>query len=132
MTKIFITLIAALMIFSFNFSGVAAIDLTEKLDVIGEKTGQPTGNTLPEVAGGVISVFLAILGIVFLAYTIYGGYQWMMARGNEEQLTKAKSIIRGSIIGIIIVLMAYAITAFVVGRLADVTGYSPAPTSATN
>ena len=59
-----------------------------------------------------------------MAYLIYGGYLWMTARGNEETLEKAKKIIRGSIIGIIIVFSAYAITYFVISRLEQATGYN--------
>ena len=34
----------------------------------------------------------------------------MMARGNEQEVEKAKSLIRNAIIGLVIVLAAYAIT----------------------
>jgi len=37
----------------------------------------------------------------------------MTAQGNEQQVTKAKDLITNSIIGLIIVLAAYAITAFI-------------------
>ena len=37
----------------------------------------------------------------------------MIARGNEQQVEKAKSIIINAIIGLVIVMAAYAITALV-------------------
>ena len=44
---------------------------------------------------------------------IYGGFIWMNSRGNEQDVEKAKNIIRNSIIGLLIVIAAYAITKFV-------------------
>ena len=64
------------------------------------------------IAGTAVSIFLSILGIIFLILTLYGGYLWMTARGNEEQVTKAKSVLTRAIIGLIIVISAYAITSF--------------------
>ncbi len=71
------------------------------------------GSTLPEMIGTIINVILTTLGVVFLALIIYGGYIWFAARGNDSEVKKAQMILRNSIIGIIIVLAAYAITNFV-------------------
>lgn len=69
--------------------------------------------TLTETIGVMIQVFLGILGIIFLALVIYAGYNWMTARGNEEKITKAKSTLITSIIGLVIIVSAYVITYFV-------------------
>lgn len=66
--------------------------------------------SLPEAIGKIIGAILAFVGVLFLVLMIFGGYAWMTARGNEEQTTKAKSIIRNALIGIVVVLAAYAIT----------------------
>ncbi|MDD5291263.1 MAG: hypothetical protein PHZ04_04100 [Patescibacteria group bacterium] len=70
------------------------------------------------VAGGVVRIFLSILGIIFIVLMIYAGYLWMMARGNEEQVNKAKDLIRDAVIGLIIVVAAYAVTYFILYMLA--------------
>jgi len=44
---------------------------------------------------------------------IYGGFIWMIARGNEGEVTKAKDLIQAAIIGLVVVLAAYAITQFI-------------------
>ncbi len=105
----------------------AEFNLTNKLKNVGGNAGyssQVDKNTLPNTIGSIIKSLLSILGIIFMAYIIYAGYLWMSARGNEEQLTKAKAILRGSIIGLIIVLGAYAITQFVLTSIIEATGYS--------
>ena len=60
--------------------------------------------------GRVIRMILTFLGVLFLILMIYGGYIWMMARGNEQEVEKAKNIIKNALIGLIVVLAAYAIT----------------------
>ena len=67
--------------------------------------------------GLVISVALSLIGIVFLVLIIYGSFTWMNSRGNEQEIQKALNIIRNSIIGLLIVVAAYAITAFMGGNL---------------
>jgi hypothetical protein len=71
--------------------------------------------------GTIISLFLNILGILFLLYTLYGGYMWLIARGNEEKVNTAKDTLKNGIIGLIICLGAYAISAFVLGALSKST-----------
>ena len=43
---------------------------------------------------------------------IYGGITWMTAGGNETTVTNAKKTITAAIIGLVIVISAYAITLF--------------------
>ncbi|MFA4941177.1 MAG: hypothetical protein WC582_01085 [Patescibacteria group bacterium] len=74
--------------------------------------------SLASVAGGIIQIFLSVLGVIFIALLIYGGYIWMNARGNMEQVTKAQDLIKDAVIGIVIVTAAYAITYFVLFMLA--------------
>ena len=73
------------------------------------------------IVGRVIGAFLSVFGIIFLGLMIYGGYKWMMASGREEEISSAKATIRSAIIGLIIVLSAYAITFFVTLSLQEAT-----------
>ena len=61
----------------------------------------------------IISIILTFLGISFVGLMIYAGFTWMLAGGNKEKVTKATSIIRGAVIGLAMVLAAYAITTFI-------------------
>lgn len=86
--------------------------------------------SIATVAGGIIGVFLSVLGVIFVLLTLYGGYLWMNARGNQEQVTKAKDLITSAVIGLIIIIAAYAVTYFVLYMLAKnyfqsaVTGFN--------
>ena len=72
---------------------------------------------LPTLIGQIISAGLGLLGIVFLILMLYGGYLWMTARGVEEKVDKAKDLITAAIIGLIIIVGAYAIANLVVVAL---------------
>jgi len=102
-----------------------AVNITDKLSNVGTAAGYTEGQpNLATTIGKIIQGLLSLLGIIFIAYTIYAGYLWMTARGKEETIEKAKAIIRGSIVGIIVVLGAYAITAFVLTRVAEATKFA--------
>lgn len=73
--------------------------------------------TVSGLTGRIIGAALSLVGVIFLALMIYGGILWMTAKGNEEQITKARNIIIAATIGLIIVLSAYAITNFVLKGL---------------
>jgi hypothetical protein len=45
---------------------------------------------------------------------------WMFSMGNEQTATKAKNIIIAAVIGLVIVLMAYAITSYLGSVVAPV------------
>ncbi len=76
-----------------------------------------TETSFSENVGRAITILFSILGVLFTILIVYAGYLWMTARGNDEFVTKAKNILSTSIIGLIILLMAYSITRFVVPRL---------------
>jgi len=81
---------------------------------------------LPVIIGNIIYAALSLTGVIFVLLTIYGGFIWMQARGNEEDVTKAKKIIESAIIGIIIVGLSFAITSFVINRITEAQGATPA------
>ncbi|MBU1145991.1 pilin, partial [Patescibacteria group bacterium] len=75
-----------------------------------------------EIVGGIIKTGLSILGIVAAILIIYAGYLWMTGRGKEERINKAKETLEAAIIGLIIIMAAYAITYFVVDKLLTASG----------
>ena len=72
---------------------------------------------IPTMIGRVVGVALSFIGIIFFVLMIYAGFSWMLARGNESEVQKAKSLIEAAIVGLVIVLSAYAITSFIGGEL---------------
>ena len=60
-----------------------------------------------------INTALGLTGIILLVIIIYAGFLWMTAQGNEEQVTKAKNILKNAVIGMVLVFASYAIAWFV-------------------
>lgn len=74
-------------------------------------------NSIGTIAAVIIQAFLSLLGIIFIVLIIIAGFKWMTAAGNEEQIKKSQATLKTAIIGLIIVLGAYAITYFVFNNL---------------
>ena len=70
----------------------------------------------------IIKALMTVLGTVAVILIVYAGFLWMTAGGNEEQITKAKKLILNATIGLIIILSAYAIAAFVIDNIYKASG----------
>ena len=58
----------------------------------------------------IIRLVLSLIGAIFLVLIFVAGNQWMQAAGNEEKIKKSKARIQSAIIGLLIVLIAYALS----------------------
>ncbi|MFA5093599.1 MAG: cbb3-type cytochrome c oxidase subunit 3 [Candidatus Omnitrophota bacterium] len=126
-------LIKKIVLISFLFSLVSFVPLAyvNASDFgtgnLGKAVGASYGGKtdLGASIGSIISGVLALAGTIFLILTVYGGITWMIAMGNQEKIEKAKNIITAAVIGGAITGGAYAITFFVMGRIASGGGGSP-------
>jgi len=123
-------------IFSFIFLSVFFVScnigwaqtgvFTENPDMSWVNVAQESGYSVTDpgydravkLIGDIIRFILTFLGAVFFILIIYGGFLWLTAGGNEEKLTKAKSLLINAVIGLIIVFAAYAIIYLVLNVLA--------------
>jgi len=99
---------------------VAASDITDKLMTAGDKAGYGTAageSGILTTIGLIINIALSVLGVVFLVLIVYAGYLWMTAGGDESNVEKAKQTIGRAVIGLVIVVCAYAIANFVVPQI---------------
>ena len=72
-----------------------------------------TQTGIASIIAAIIKGFLALLGVIFIILILIAGYNWMTAAGDEEKVRKAKDTIQRAIIGLLIIVAAYAITYFV-------------------
>ena len=84
------------------------------IKMTGEVAGYDTtkDSVLPIVAN-IVNIVYGLIGVIFFILIIYGGILWMTAGGNDTQLKNAQKTITTAVIGLIIVLSAYAITMFI-------------------
>jgi hypothetical protein len=74
-----------------------------------------------QTAAQIINVALGFLGIIAVVIVLLGGFKYMIAGGNEEKTSEARKLIVSGIIGLAIILSAWAITSFVISRLVTAT-----------
>ncbi len=80
------------------------------------EVGQVYGNNKTDIRVIVVKIITVVLGFlaaIFLALIIYAGFRYMTASGNQDQTKKALAQIRDAVIGLTIVLSAWAITYFI-------------------
>jgi hypothetical protein len=102
-----------------------AADLFEGPGSITDQTGSfaenigigGTETDLKVVIAGVVNTILSFLGIIAILIILYGGFKWMTSGGEEEKTKDAKKIMVAGLIGLLIILGAYAIASFVIGQI---------------
>ena len=121
-----------MILFFMNFSLIStahAAPLSDsffnKIRSVGEKTFDSSQGIplAPEiVVGQVLSYIFGFLGIIFLILAVYGGWQWMTAQGNEEQVTKARKVVMDGIVGLLVIVLAYTLTNVIIDAIITKTG----------
>lgn len=108
-----LTIILILPYFVFAQSGTSSSPI-EKLKVVGGGSYQAADEyTLAGIIGQIAAAFLSLLAVIFIFLIIIAGYNWLTSGGNEQKIEKAKSTMTRSIIGLLIILGAWAIWIFV-------------------
>lgn len=102
----------------------AASTIQKGLDAT-NKTAGLSKTPATTVIGNLIQILLSVTGIVFLIITVYAGILYMTAAGDDTKVKKAKSMLTTSVIGIVIIISAYALSQFVVGQLTDAVKATP-------
>jgi len=111
--------IAIVGFFSVPVFSVSAASISNEIGTqLGAAAGaKGAGFSAPQdpraIAVQVIKTVLTLLGTIFLVLTIYAGFLWMTAAGNDDQVGKAKSLLTQAVIGLVIILLSYSITYFV-------------------
>ncbi len=74
-------------------------------------------NDLIAVVGRVLNAVYFWLGILAVVFIIIGGVNYTTSQGDPGKIAKAKSTIMYAIIGLVVALLAFAITQFVLNAL---------------
>ncbi len=72
---------------------------------------------VPVVIGRVINIGIGLVGLVLFLFIIWGGFIWITASGDPTKIQKAQGIIINAVIGVVVVLSAYAVTNFAITQL---------------
>lgn len=79
-------------------------------------------NNIPEITpervlGNALNIFYFVTGIVAVVVIIVAGFFYVTSQGKPANITRAKDAILYSVIGLVVVMIAFAITHFVVGSV---------------
>ena len=90
------------------------------LSIMATNSGSKVPDTVPgpsDLVGsitGIINAIIAVLGIVAVIVIIMGGISYMTSSGDAGKVKKAKDTILYGIIGLVIVVLSFAIVNFVI------------------
>lgn len=70
----------------------------------------------------VINFFIGFVGVIALVMLVLGGYYLLTSNGNEELVTKGRKSVMYAIIGIVVIVLSYAIVFTLTSSLRDLNG----------
>lgn len=119
-------IIKKILIFTFIIlTAFTAAHFALAEDLAGLSYGEGTGLSQEDpriIAANIIRIALGFLGIIAVSLMIYAGWLWMTAAGNEENIEKAKKILTGAVIGLLIIFSAFGIVSFLMSKFLEATG----------
>ena len=101
-------------------ASAAFISPEDNLPAVAEATGGE--GSIRRLALRIVNFFLGFLGILAVIMVIYGGVTYVTAAGNDESIGNAKNIIMYALIGIIVILLSFAIVNTILGAGTGVEG----------
>jgi len=112
MKKLIAIMFLALSLLSIGGQVLAADNYG--LEATGTAAGlKARGDDLPKAIGTYLNAALSIVGIIFLILAIYGGFKILLSQGDAKAVKDGRNVIVYAIIGMIVIVLAYALTNFV-------------------
>jgi hypothetical protein len=69
----------------------------------------------------VLSILFGVVGYLAIGFLIYGGFMYVLARGDPGRIAKGKNTVIRAIIGLIICILASLISALIVNIITGAT-----------
>jgi len=121
-------IVTAVAIFTFIFvlspvflnGGARAIETG--LEATRSAAQLPSETNIATIVGQIIYAILGFLGVVFVILLIYGGFLRMTAQGDSGKIKTSNGIITSAVVGVVIILAAYTLTAFILSQVGASVG----------
>ena len=113
------------LVFASLVKPVSAFTCPEKTVRVGESVSALSECNVEKTEGDkslmsnvsmLINVFAPVMGFLAVGMIIYGGFMLLTAQGDPAKIKRGKDVVTYSIIGVILVMLAYAIVNFVMNR----------------
>lgn len=92
-----------------------ALAATTKLNA--NEVGVPKVRANEATIGGVLNTVYIVAGIVAVIVIVIAGYYFVLSRGDQNQISRAKNAIIAASAGLVIVILAFTITQFILGNI---------------
>ena len=103
-------IVTSLVLMMSSFTAVHAqgfISPNDSPQAIQSATGSQ--GSFREIVRTIVQFFLTFLGLIAVVMIIYGGFLYVTSAGKEESIGTAKKNIMYAVIGIIVILISYAV-----------------------
>ena len=84
--------------------------------------GQAGEQSLAALIIVIVNFILGLLALIAVALIIYAGFSYMFSAGNEEKIKKARGTLGTTVIGLIIIMMSWAVANYAFTVLNRATG----------
>ncbi len=86
--------------------------------LVGKPEGVPQQFTnFEQTIRSAFNIIIVVAGIIFVILFLIGGVQYLTAAGNEDNTKKARQLMLDAIIGLVIVVTAWAVGTYVLQLL---------------
>jgi len=112
-TKKIFTVFAVAALLAVPVVGLAQLDTSEPTggaaNFAQNLFGCPAESGVLCILQNILLFILAIAFIIAVIFLVIGGFRYIVSQGNEEAVDKAKGTITNSIIGIVVIVLAWII-----------------------
>lgn len=120
--KFLISISVVIFFMLFFYNVVDSANLSDALGKVNNNIAPKTGIEQRDVSVVIASVIKALIfasGIIFFALIIYSGIYWMISRGEEGKIEKSQKTLTEAVIGLVLIISAYAITNLIQTRIIE-------------
>jgi len=126
MKKLFYTLLGAILLLPINISDALGIDIDTFRKEVFRPENLPAGTAAKDAAveskiniilNFAINLILYASGTVAVLFLIVGGIRYITSLGNQERMDGAKKTIKYAVIGLLAVILSFAIVTNIISLI---------------
>ena len=112
-TLLSLAMLATTFFSDITFAATSLIDPSDNPSAISDATGGES--SFKALAQTLLNYALSFLGFVATIMVIYGGVLYVTSAGNDTEVEKAKKILLYAVVGIVLILLSFALVNTVLG-----------------
>lgn len=74
-------------------------------------------DSIGDIILNAFNIVIVIAGVIFMILLLIGGLQYLTSGGDEDNATKARKLLLNAVIGIVIIVVSWAVGNFVLRTL---------------